>query len=730
MKLTTKVVILLLFSFCSYLSTPAQQKAFSLGKISPYTAYLLDAVNTSTGDSIEYQQIQKRFGIRQSEEVQYINAYIEFNKEKENEVLSFLEEHNVQVNSIIGNILTVKIPVQSIENISLNTDIELIEVGIPVFPQMDKARVVSNVDAVQEGSELEMPYKGKDVVIGIIDMGFEYGHINFYNSDGTELRVKQVWNQNNKKKLKTESEILTAQYDNPMETHGTHVVGIAAGADHSNDNVYYGVAPESDLVLVSYNTSSSSTDNVSITDAIKYIYDYAESVGKPCVVNMSLGTHIGPHDGTSTFDRSCDEMSGEGRLLVGAVGNEGSDKLHISKNFTQQEDTLRTFISFYDNKKLYSYCDVWSEANKTFSVQLVIFNTLLNREVYKTNLHAAHTTEEIRYTLNEDSNGATGTISIYTGRNNKNLKANALVVTNLRTIKSYHTVGLKITATDGTVHAWTGSSFTNNNLNNWTNGNSEHSMGEIGGTGKKIISVGAYTSNSQYGGGILGNIANFSSKGPTLDDRLKPEITAPGSSIVSSYSSSAVERGGHGSRVVKTTSINNKNYYYGYMRGTSMSAPFVTGVLATWLQAKNNLTPEEAKFFLQKTAIKDEHTGHIPFDGNNTWGYGKIDALNGLKEVLWLKNMEDKAGVKLLIYKELSERYLNVIFPVDDEDVRIIISNSGGHIVQTLDVNKITSYESFYNPSRINLAKYQSGLYIIKVIGKNHTYKAEKFIVK
>ena len=55
-----------------------------------------------------------------------------------------------------------------------------------------------------------------------------------------------------------------------------HVSGIAAGADHSNDNIYYGVAGEADIVLVSY--IGYDTD---VIDGIKYIYDYASSVGKP-----------------------------------------------------------------------------------------------------------------------------------------------------------------------------------------------------------------------------------------------------------------------------------------------------------------------------------------------------------------------------------------------------------------------------------------------------------------
>ena len=60
-----------------------------------------------------------------------------------------------------------------------------------------------------------------------------------------------------------------------------------------------------------------------------YIYRYAESVGKPCVINVSLGVQAGPHDGTSTFDTLADAMLGPGRLLVGSVGNFGGINFHL-----------------------------------------------------------------------------------------------------------------------------------------------------------------------------------------------------------------------------------------------------------------------------------------------------------------------------------------------------------------------------------------------------------------
>ncbi|MBP7965419.1 MAG: S8 family serine peptidase, partial [Paludibacteraceae bacterium] len=63
----------------------------------------------------------------------------------------------------------------------------------------------------------------------------------------------------------------------------------------------------------------------------------------------------------------------------------------------------------------------------------------------------------------------------------------------------------------------------------------------------------------------------------------------------------------------------------------SMASPFVTGVLATWLQANPSLTPEQVRDILSQTSSVDAYTGTCP---NNTWGYGKIDAYAGLVKVI------------------------------------------------------------------------------------------------
>ena len=129
--------------------------------------------------------------------------------------------------------------------------------------------------------------------------------------------------------------MLNVVYDSSSEYHGAHTMGIAAGGDMKSK--YYGVAPDADIVFVSFKS-----DDTNIADAIKYIFDYADKVDKPCVINMSLGQHIGPHNGTSFLDRLIDESTGPGRIIVGAAGNEGNVRLHTSKTFTADDTQLKS----------------------------------------------------------------------------------------------------------------------------------------------------------------------------------------------------------------------------------------------------------------------------------------------------------------------------------------------------------------------------------------------------
>ena len=76
-------------------------------------------------------------------------------------------------------------------------------------------------------------------------------------------------------------------------------------------------------------------------------------------------------------------------------------------------------------------------------------------------------------------------------------------------------------------------------------------------------------------GQTLNQLVSFSSLGPTADGRMKPDITAPGSMLISSFNSStSSNRNGEDyNYVVKQENVNTVNYYYGSMEGTSMATP-------------------------------------------------------------------------------------------------------------------------------------------------------------
>ena len=99
--------------------------------------------------------------------------------------------------------------------------------------------------------------------------------------------------------------------------------------------MYRGVAYESDLVLVGRGfdyIENRGMSNTRLIDAFNYIFSYAESVGKPSVVNASLVGWTGPRDGTSLFAQACDNLSGPGKILVFAAGNAAAISAPVARS--------------------------------------------------------------------------------------------------------------------------------------------------------------------------------------------------------------------------------------------------------------------------------------------------------------------------------------------------------------------------------------------------------------
>ncbi|NES73984.1 MAG: S8 family serine peptidase, partial [Okeania sp. SIO2D1] len=155
-------------------------------------------------------------------------------------------------------------------------------------PLLDKAKNTIGLPNFQTKTGLT----GKGVIIGIIDSCIDTTHPAFTG------RILQIWDHtlpNDGNSEYPEGLELTGNLSKGILAmsrdqtgHGTHIAGIAAGNDHA----FTGVAPEANLVIVK------AVLNTDIANAIDYIFQVADRLQRPAVVNLSLGDHYNAHDGS------------------------------------------------------------------------------------------------------------------------------------------------------------------------------------------------------------------------------------------------------------------------------------------------------------------------------------------------------------------------------------------------------------------------------------------------
>ena len=604
-------------------------------KLSPSTSLMLQDMST-----------QKHV---KSAVAKTVDAFITIAPSEQNaaDCISRLESLGVEVhNQLTDHLLSVSLPLETVEAVAALDEVETVQVGTSVRMLLDSARKEAKVDNCQSTTSELGAYTGTGVVVGIVDGGFQYSHVAFTNPDGIGTRIARVWDQNanggkSPSKFGYGSEYVTfdemraVNYDLSSTFHGTHVAGIAAGGDRTTS--YYGVAPDAELVFVSFGSS-----NVNITDGIQYCFDYAESVGKPCVVNISLGSHIGPHDGTSATDQAFAAMAGPGRIIVGAAGNEGSTALHAGKDLVEGDTSLKTMLGFGESSSSkQAYVDIWGSKGAPMSVKAVVVDVLKGKVLYESPAVSSDGDAEVKYTF-PDGSGVVAAVQMALQKNPDNERTEVLLMCRATSIGENRKIGIVATSDAGTsIHMWNNATdgyFLSADKRGWTEGDTDYTVGELGGVSENVISVGSYNtkmefttlSDEKYGinSAVVGNkkqLSLFSSHGPTLDGRSKPDVTAPGCLIIS-----ATSRYYSGFSAGSCAAKSGDDYYDANI-GTSMASPFVAGTVALWLQANPNLTPADVRNILNQSSRHDTYTGSADLCDRNYWGAGKIDAFEGLK---------------------------------------------------------------------------------------------------
>lgn len=629
--------------------------------VSSYTGFLLAdmMMRDKNPQSFDESAFIKKYGLIAKGGVLYANSFIKCANGFE---ASGLKGFGVLPGSNYGKIATGLIPIEQITQVARAAGVAFVAIGQPLTLFLDSARNVTNVTKVHQGQPpLTMPYKGDGVVVGMIDIGFDFNHPTFYDSTGVNnYRIKKAWMQRSASgtppppytygtELATQAALLAAKTDDTTENHGTHTSGIAAGSGGFINSSYVGIAPHADIVMVGGDINS----DVKIADAIAYIQNYAASVGKPSVINMSFGTNKGPHDGTSMFDQYADAAIAPGKLLVSAAGNDGEANNFIGHSFTGTDTTLSTFFIFNTSTSHIlngsGFVDIWGVPNQNFTVVVSLYN-------FATGLYEDQSHFQIPANINAvflDTLYGTNSLPVplkFTTGIHPNVNTKPEVLMELDNSAQPDTTGtwalvVTVKGQNTAIQMWGNEQigrFDNIGMPlPFVSGTSDHTVSDGGGCGNSTISVGAFTTKNSWKSIVFGQInsndtisaiASFSAHGPTADGRTKPDITSPGQYVVSSFNShfTGPYTSDYFASIVDTIVSGGVAYPLAVDAGTSMAAPVVTGILALWLQKNPSLTMAQALTIMKATAMQDGFTGAIPASGSNTWGWGKINAFAGL----------------------------------------------------------------------------------------------------
>ncbi|MDA0729778.1 MAG: S8 family peptidase [Bacteroidetes bacterium] len=558
-----------------------------------------------------------------------------------------------------------------------------IELASRAVPDLNKARYGTRVDSVHAGLNLPQPFHGEGVLIGVLDWGFDYTHPMFYDTALTASRIRAVWDQYRQAgpapgdygygtEAATPWEIQLMESDTSnvygYSTHGTHVAGIAGGSGAGIGLT--GMAPAAEFLFATL-----MVDEAAALDAFEWMASVAEADGKRLVINNSWGLpQWGVPDGTGLSNQFIDALSAEGVVFVSSNGNNGDSDFHLDHTFAGPGDTIRSRVQFYPlsaNPNAWGQnLTLWGEPGESFSAGFLltqgISNVVGTSPMYDTS-DGPLVLDTIQVT-----NGDT---VVYDVAMEAAHPSNGRPFLQMRIHKgsSNLAVVLQATAESGRVHAWNHTHLSND-VGNWGQDFQAAQPSWLGGDpyygvqqpacGQTVIAVGAYSSeylNSQ-GTEVGGSLANFSTYGPTLDERLKPNVSAPGVSVESSLSSF---RDGNYA-VTSTAEFDGTTYEFAKLSGTSMSGPATAGVVALMLEANPTLTPGDVRAILEWTARQDDNTGTLPEEGDFVWGHGKVTAsravLASLDWISWLE-LPNEAPPGLFIHPNPAQQTTYVDVP-------------------------------------------------------------------
>ncbi|MEP0263696.1 S8 family peptidase [Dokdonia sp.] len=584
---------------------------------------------------------------------------------------------------------------------------------------------------------------GEAVLVIMLDRGIDYRHPDFIDENGN-TRIAYIYdmidptgasdpeNPYGVGTIFTQDQINTSldTGGDPLSTdrggHGTATTGIIAGdGSGTTSGEFQGVAPNATIISIKIvldgfpafgdqPAQQGFYNPAYIPIALAFAADKIQELNLPSVTLMNIGSIGGPTDGTSLLCRSIDDFVALGNTFVCGVGDDGGSDNAASGDITQGQSVD---IEIQKGEAGNLRFDMWYSESDRFTVSLerpdgtiegpfaapanastAVDQTLGDISMF----HRGADVEFFGATSNRrelliDFSGAIGTYKVIlegTQVNDGNFKAslNPALYSNENKFLSFVTAGASINDFASANSLITPGDYVVQN--DWT---------DINGVFRDIT-----------GQGETGELWIGSSEGPTQDGRLGIDFVAPGEVCHAPYAANTFYES------FSFNILQNSNGLYGIQNAVSASAPLSTGVIALMLEVNPELTPNQIRDILRDTSRADSFTGSVP---NNTWGYGKLDALAAIDATFETLALEDNT--------------VNIsphLFPNPTQgDIRIDLGKTYPEIDLTVTniLGQFISLEQFVNTNTLDLTiKGSSGIYFVSIVDPQGMHTTLKVIKK